>query len=402
MEETEAVTINFWTDIGSRYERPEQNGISHFLEHMAFKGTGTRSAKQIAEDFDNIGGHLNAFTSREHTVYLAKVLKDNFLDAADLLSDILQNSVFDEKELELERGVILQEIAMTNDTPDDILFDYYQKAAFGEQPIGRSILGPGELVSNFSRADIKNYIDSHYCAENLVLSVAGNISHDTVVDFATKNLSKIRRGEKSKKEPAKYKGGEHREKRDLEQTHLVMGFEGLSYNNDDIYTMQLLSCILGGGMSSRLFQEIREKRGLAYSVSSFNSSYSDSGTFSIYSATAPEKVKELIDAICVELKKMTSDVTDVEIKRAKAQSKASLLMAQESSNARCDSLGRRLSCYDRYKTNEEILQKVEAVTKKDVENLLENVISSDKFTVAAIGKLDSLESRDVILGKLKK
>lgn len=400
MKETEAVTVNFWTDIGSRYETAEQNGISHFLEHMAFKGTKTRNAKQIAEDFDNIGGHLNAFTSREHTVYLAKVLKEDFNEAAGLLSDILQNSIFEEKELELERGVILQEIAMTYDTPDDILFDYYQTAAYGQQPIGCPILGTSHLVKNFTRSDIKNYIDDHYCGENLVLAVAGNISHDKVVKFAEKELSKISKGKKSKKKKAEYIGGEHREKRDLEQTHLVIGFEGESYNSDNIQKMQLLSCLLGGGMSSRLFQEIREKRGLAYTVSAFNSSYSDAGNFSIYSATGPEKVKELIDAICEELKKATDSVTEVELDRAKAQHKASILMSQESSSSRCDTIGRRLTCYDRYKTNEEILERINRVTAKDIGEILEKTISS-RPTIAAIGNLKKLESYDKIAAKLK-
>ncbi|PIR39509.1 MAG: peptidase M16 [Alphaproteobacteria bacterium CG11_big_fil_rev_8_21_14_0_20_39_49] len=400
MNETEAVTIEIWTGVGSRYERPEQNGISHFLEHMAFKGTKTRTAKQIAEDFDNIGGQLNAFTSREHTVYYAKVLKENFNEAADLLADIIQNSIFEQKEIERERNVVLQEIAMTNDAPDDIIFDLYQATAFSNQPLGRSILGPSKLVANFSRDDLTGYVSEHYHGANLVLSVAGNIEHQTVVEFAKKNLSNIPKGKRSEKETANYSGGEHREERDLEQVHLTFGFKGISYLDEDVYKVQLLSCILGGGMSSRLFQEIRENRGLAYSVSSFNSSYLDSGTFTVYSATSPEKINELINAVCDEMKKATSDISEAELKKSKAQAKAGLLMAQESCNNRADALGRRLICYNRYISNQEILDKMNSTTVTDVKEVLEKIITSSKPTIAAIGKLDKLESYNDINGRL--
>ncbi|MCE3231817.1 MAG: processing peptidase [Rickettsiaceae bacterium] len=400
MQETEAVTVEIWAGVGSRYEKPEQNGISHFLEHMAFKGTKTRTAKQIAEDFDNIGGHLNAHTSRENTVYYAKVLKDDFNEAGGLLSDILQNSIFDQKELELERNVVLQEIAMTKDAPDDIIFDYYQEAAFTNHPLGRPILGPEAIVSNFSQNDLNSYIGEHYTASNMILAVAGNIKHSNVVKFAEKELSGLRKGKRSHKEAASYTGGEHREERDLEQVHLTMGFKGISYLEEEIYTLQLLSLILGGGMSSRLFQEIRENRGLAYSISSFQSSYADTGMFSIYSATSPDKVNELINATCDELKRATHSITEQELKKAKSQSKASLLMGQESSSSRADTLGRRLMCYDRYITNEEILEKINAVTLKDVSQLLVRLVSESKLTLAAIGDLKQLESYDKITARL--
>ena len=400
MEETEAAAIEIWTGVGSRYEKPEQNGISHFLEHMAFKGTDTRNAKQIAEDFDNIGGHLNAHTSREHTVYLAKVLQEDFEKAGDLLADILLNSIFEQKELELERNVVLQEIAMTNDTPDDILFDYYQEAAYSNQPIGRSILGPSKLVSNFCRDDLESYIGTHYKAENMLVAVAGNVEHERVVKYAERALIGLETGATPKYEKGLYNSGEHRETRDLEQVHMILGFKGLSYNADNIYTLQMLSVILGGGMSSRLFQEIREKRGLAYSVSSFNQNYSDTGLFSVYSATSPEKVGELVYAVCDELKRAAQDITEEELKKAKSQVKASLLMSQESSSSRADSIGRRLMCYGKYISNAEILEKINAVTVKDLKAMMETVITSSKPTLAAIGKLDHLDSKEKIEERL--
>jgi predicted Zn-dependent peptidase len=401
MKETEAVTIEIWTGVGSRHEKPEQNGISHFLEHMAFKGTTTRNAKQIAEDFDNIGGHLNAHTSREHTVFFAKVLKEDFEEAAGLLADILQNSIFDQRELELERNVVLQEIAMTNDTPDDILFDYYQAAAFKEQPIGRPILGPAKLVSNFTRENLISYIDEHYTASNLILSVAGNVTHAKVVKFAENALSSIKKGKVSTRQAANYNGGEHREKRELEQVHLVMGFQGLSYLDESTYDLQLLSCVLGGGMSSRLFQEIRENRGLAYTVSSFHSNYHDTGTFSVYSATSPDKVGELVGAVCNELKKATDSITEAELKKAKSQFKASILMSQESSSTRADTIGRRLMCYGRYISTAEILEKINAVKVSSLSAMMERILTTSKPTVAAIGDLNQLESYDKIAKRLQ-
>jgi predicted Zn-dependent peptidase len=396
MKETEAVTIELWAGVGSRHEKKQQNGISHFLEHMAFKGTKTRTAKQIAEDFDNIGGHLNAHTSRENTVYYAKVLKDDFNEAANLLADITQNSVFDQKEVEMERNVVLQEIAMTNDTPDDIIFDNFQEAAYANQPLGRPILGPAELVSNFSRDDLNSYIGEHYTGGNMIVAAVGNVEHKTVVNFAKSQLSGIKKGPRATKEKGLYTGGEHRETRDLEQTHIVMGFKGISYIEDEIYTLQLLSLILGGGMSSRLFQEVREKRGLAYTVSSFSSSYADCGMFNIYSATSPDKVRELITAVCDELKRATHDISEAELKKSKSQSKASILMSQESSSSRANTLGRRLMCYDKYISNEEILAKIMAVTVEDISNLMQKIITSSKLTLAAIGDLKQLDSYEKI------
>ncbi len=401
MKETEAVALEIWIKVGSRYEKANQGGISHFLEHMAFKGTKTRTARQIAEEFDNIGGNFNAQTSRESTTYYAKVLKGDFERAANILSDIVQNSIFDPKELELERQVILQEISMSNDTPDDIVFDHFQISAYPNQPVGKPILGTVDLVKSFSRQDIIDYVKEYYCGANIVFAVAGNISHAKVLAFAKKKLSKIKKGKASKSKAAKYVGGEKRVKKKLEQTHITMGFEGVSYDNDDIFPLQLLSCILGGGMSSRLFQEIREKRGLAYSISSFFSCYSDTGLFTIYSATSPDKVKQLVTATCAELKKITHDITDEELERAKVQARASLLMSQESTSSRADDLGRRLICFGRYITNREVLKNIEAVDKKSIYKVAKKILAS-KITIAAIGDIKQLESYEKIEKKLKK
>jgi predicted Zn-dependent peptidase len=395
MKETEAITIELWMGVGSRHETKEQCGISHFLEHMAFKGTKLRSAKQIAEEFDNIGGQLNAYTAKENTVFYAKVLKDNFFEALEILSDIILNSAFELKEIELERDVVLQEIAMTNDSPDDIIFDLLQETAFNDQALGRSILGPVDIVKKLNQTDLKGYVSNHYTSTNCILSVAGNISHDKIVEFAQKSLSPMKKGSRSKKEEALYTGGMHRENRKLEQVHITFGFEGSSYKNTNAYAMQLLSAIIGGGMSSRLFQEIRENLGLAYSVNSFTSSFADTGMFYIYSATNPNKIAKLIDATFTQLHKATSDIKESELQKVKFQAKASLLMSLDSINSRASSMGRRLMCFDKYITNKEILENIEAVSLVEVKQLLEKTLST-KLTVAAIGKLNKLADYDVL------
>lgn len=390
MPHTESISISVWVAAGSRYENIEKNGISHFLEHMAFKGTNRRSAKQIAEEFDDIGGHFNAHTGRETTVYYAKTLKNDAHVAVDILADIIQNSVFDAEELERERGVILQELAMTIDTPDDIIFDYFQETAFAGQAVGRSILGTETLINTVSKADFEHYIASHYYGENMVISVAGNIDGSGIEKLIEEQFSIIKPGGKKPFEKASYTGGEFREKRDLEQVHVVLGFEGLNYKSEDIYKAQLMSIVFGGGMSSRLFQEVREKRGLAYSISSFNSAYVDCGLFNIYAATAPEKTNELLQVIKDELQRACGNIEQKELDRSRAQIRASLLMAKERSGSVADDLGRNFTCFGRNITVEEHLEKVAAVNVGDLSAMMEKIITGSKPTVALMGEIDGV------------
>ncbi|NQU69521.1 MAG: insulinase family protein, partial [Rhodospirillales bacterium] len=257
MQAVESVSLGMWAHVGTRHERPEINGIAHMLEHMAFKGTKRRSARAIAEEIEDVGGHLNAYTSREFTAYHATVLRGDETLAVDMLADILQNSVFDEDELERERAVILQEIGQTNDTPDDVVFDHFQEIAFPDQPVGRSVLGTAEIVSNMPREALQGYMDEHYSASRMVFSAAGNIEHDAMVRLVEDAFDHLPGGAGSGShagEPARYVGGEFRELRDLEQAHLVLGFEGISFTDPDYYPLSVLSVVLGGGMSSRLFQ----------------------------------------------------------------------------------------------------------------------------------------------------
>lgn len=392
MPNTESISINVWVATGSRYEKPELNGISHFLEHMAFKGTKRRTARQIAEEFDDIGGHFNAHTGRETTVYYAKTLKNDAHVAVDILADIIQNSIFDEEELERERGVILQELAMTIDTPDDIIFDHFQETAYPAQGLGRSILGTEELIKTVRKSDFQNYINSRYFGENIVIAVAGNIAGSGIEEMIKGQFSIIKRGTKTPFEKAIYKGGEFREVRDLEQAHIVWGFEGVNYKSEEIYKAQLLSIILGGGMSSRLFQEVREKRGLAYSISSFNASYADAGMMNIYAGCSPEKANELLQVVKDEIHKACENITQKELDRARAGVRSSLLMSKEHSGAVSDDLGRDFTCFDRNITAEEHLEKINAVNTGDLSALMKRIISGSKPTLAMIGQVDNIKS----------
>jgi predicted Zn-dependent peptidase len=383
----ETVSIGVFVNTGSRNESLKLNGISHFLEHMAFKGTKTRNARQIAEQFDNIGGHINAYTSREKTVYYAKVLKQDAEFATEFLSDILQNSTYDEVELEKERGVILQEIAMTNDTPDDIIFDYFQNAAYPKQAIGRSILGPAKNVKKFSREDFVSYTSKQYNNSNIVISVSGNIDEEEFVKYAEKHFGGLGNNIIEDCEAAKYQGGDFRKNKNLEQVNLILGMKGLSYTDDEYYKCQILASILGGGMSSRLFQEVREKRGLAYSVYAFNYSSFDDGLFGVYLGTSADKTNEAIEVISDELLKITQNITDEELKRVVTQTKAGLLMAKESVISRSQKMGGNVLNHNRVILEDEILDKISSYSKKDITDFGGKMIGNSKLNFAAIGKI---------------
>jgi predicted Zn-dependent peptidase len=396
MKEVETVSVGVFVNTGSLNESVEINGISHFLEHMAFKGTKKRTARQIAEEFEGIGGRINAYTSKEKTVYYAKVLKQHAEFAVEFLSDILQNSTFDEVELEKERGVILQEIAMTNDTPDDIVFDYFQETAYPNQAVGRSILGPVKNIKKFQRKHFSDYIGKQYNYENMAVVAAGAIKQSDLVKWSKKYFTKLGTKQIKPLEKSKYKGGEFKKDKKLEQVNLVMGFNGVSYLDKNYYTAQILAMILGGGMSSRLFQEVRETRGLAYSVYAFNYTNQNSGLFGIYAGTTPEKTNELISATCEEIKKICEKISDTEMKRVKTQFEAGLLMTKESTSSRMQKLGSDILSLGRIISDQEIIEKVSAVKKSNITNLAQEIFTGSKPTFAAIGKVKNVKSKIVI------
>lgn len=383
-----SVALGYWVSVGGVNEAPLESGISHFLEHMAFKGTKTRSAKDIAVEIESVGGYSNAYTSKEVTAYHAKFLKENVNSGIDILSDIMLNSVFNKMELERERGVILQEISQTYDAPDDIIFDYFQEVAFKNQSLGRSILGPAAIVSKITSNDLRRYREKFYNADNIVFAAAGNISHDEVLELANKyflefNIQKTPPHD----ETYQYVGGEFSDVRELEQEHVIIGFEGIASLNPDYYTMAVLSSILGSGMSSRLFQEVREKRGLVYSVYSFASSYRRNGLFGIYAATSANKLEELADVAVNELLKMTVAITEEEFSRTKTQFKASLLMSGESNTASCDQIASQTMLFGKPLEHAEMLEKLNKVSINDVIELAKRIVKG-KCSVVTVGKAD--------------
>lgn len=386
MKDVETVSIGVFVNTGSRNETKAINGISHFIEHMAFKGTKKRTAKKIAEEFEGIGGRINAYTSKERTVYYVKILKKHAEFAVEFLADILQNSTFDEVELEKERGVILQEIAMTNDTPDDIVFDYMQETAYPNQALGRSILGPVKNIEKFQRQHFIDYTSQQYNYQNIAIVAAGNIKQQDLVKFCEKYFNNLGNKKLKKLQAANYVGGNFHKKKKLEQVNLTIGFKGYSYFDEKYYTAQILAMILGSSMSSRLFQEIRENRGLAYSIYAFNYAQNDSGIFGIYAGTTPEKTDELLMATKEQLNKICDNVKNSELARVRAQFEAGLLMAKESTSSRMQKLGSDILSHNRLISNDEILQKVNEVKKSDITQLAQNIFDS-KVTCATVGPM---------------
>ena len=396
----ETVSLGVWVDVGTRNEPAEINGVAHLLEHMAFKGTERRSARLIAEEIENVGGHLNAYTSREQTAFYAKVLKEDVPLGVDILSDILQHSTFDADELERERTVIIQEIGQAADTPDDVIFDRFQECAYPGQAMGRPVLGEAEIIKTIGRDAVAGYMNQHYAADRMVLSGAGALDHDRLVDLAERAFTDLPAYRGEPVEAARYRGGDQREDKDLEQVHLVLGFPGVSYADDDYYVASTLSTILGGGMSSRLFQEIREKRGLVYTVYSFASSYADGGIFGVYAGTGENEVEELMPVLCDEIVKSADTMTEAEVARARAQLKASILMGLESTSARCEHVASQLLIYGRPIEVPELVRKIDEVDLGAVRRLAKRVFAGAP-TFTALGPIAKVEGFDRILDRLK-
>jgi predicted Zn-dependent peptidase len=399
MPHVESATLGVWIGAGTRHEDAANNGVAHLLEHMAFKGTPRRSARAIAEEVEAVGGHINAYTSREHTAYYAKVLKQDTAMVVDILADILQHSVFDEDELARERAVVLQEIHQAYDTPDDIIFDHFQETAFPRQPLGWPVLGRAEVVGAMSRDTLLSYLGDHYRAPHMVFTAAGNVDHDDVARLAETAFSTLPAQQNGARHGAQYTGGELREARPLEQVHLVLGLEGVGLLDDDHHTEMVLSTLLGGGMSSRLFQQIREERGLAYSVYSFTSSYCDGGLFGVYAGTTSDEVQEVTTLICEGLKGVSDGLDEAEVDRARAQLKASVLMALESTTARCEGLGQQLLTYGRPVPPEETVAKIEAVDVAALRKVADRMLNSPP-TFTVIGPVDGIEPLDAIAARL--
>ena len=399
MDSVETVSLGAWVGVGARHESPEVNGVAHFLEHMVFKGTRRRSARDIAEQIEAVGGQINAYTGRENTAFYAKVLAEDSELALDILSDILQHSIFDPGELARERAVILQEIGQAADTPDDIVFDHFQETAYPSQALGRPVLGRSETVSAMDRRCLMDHLSRHYGPEDMVVAAAGRIEHDFFRDTVAKAFDALPSGAKQTPEPAAYRGGDHREVRDLEQVHLILGFESLGYHDPDYYGSLMLSTLLGGGMSSRLFQEVREERGLAYAIYSFVSAYGDSGLFGVYAGTSESDTSELLSVVVDEFAKLPSDIGEEELERARAQLRASVLMSRESSLSRCEHLAQQLLVYGRPLSLEEIVERIEAVDCAGLGRVIERMRGA-RPSLAVIGPAAGVDSFDTLRDRL--
>ncbi|MFL7904993.1 M16 family metallopeptidase [Azospirillum argentinense] len=400
MPGVQSVSLGCWVGVGTRNESASVNGVAHLVEHMLFKGTERRSAFRISEEIENVGGQLNAYTTREQTAYYAKVLHEDTALALDLIADMLQNSVLDSEELVRERTVVLQEIGQSVDTPDDIIFDHFQSTAYPGQALGRPVLGSAEIVGALSRPALVDYIDGHYGAPGIVLAAAGRLEHDRLVDMALSAFDGLSSRPAPESEGARYAGGDFREARDLEQMHLVLGFEGVGVHDPDYYAHSVMSTLLGGGMSSRLFQEVREKRGLVYSIYTFSGAYRDGGLFGVYAGTGEDEVAELVPVVCDELMRVTEDVTEEEVARAAAQLRAGTLMALESSMSRCEQLGQQLLVYGRPVPVEEIVEKIGAVDRESIVRVARRLRES-RPTVAALGPIGRLEEYDRIAARFR-
>ena len=391
-----SAAIGVWVTAGGRHERLEQNGIAHFLEHMAFKGTSRRSALQIAEAIEDVGGYINAYTSREVTAYYARVLENDVALALDVIADIVLNPVFDPVEIEIERGVILQEIGQAFDTPDDIIFDWLQEESYRDQPLGRTILGPSDRVRAFSRDDLRAFVNEHYGPGQMILSAAGAVDHDTLVALAERYFGQMEAKPARDADPARFTGGEARRPKALEQAHFALAFESPGYRDNDIYTAQIYSSALGGGMSSRLFQEVRERRGLCYTIFAQTGAYADTGTTTIYAGTSGAQIADLAHITIDEMKRAADTMSPEEVARARAQMKAGMLMGLESPSNRAERLARLVQIWGEVPSLDDTIARIDAVTTGDVRDFAARIAADAPAALALYGPVDGAPTLDAL------
>lgn len=394
-----SVALGIWAGVGTRHEDMVNNGVAHMVEHMLFKGTKKRSALDIAEVTENVGANMNAYTSREVTSYHMRGLKEDMPLMIDVLADMYQHSTLPEDEIEREREVILQEIGMTQDTPDDLVFDNYYEAAYPGQALGAPILGTAEIISNMSKDVLQGHITAHYTPSKTVISAAGNVDHDDFVARVGDLLADLPADQAHENIAADYQGGDHRIEKDLEQAHFVLGFQGLSRTDEDYYAAQAMATLFGGGMSSRLFQEVREKRGLVYSIYAFHSAHSDDGQFGIYAGTGPEKLGEIIPVVCDEIAKLAATLSEEEVERARRQLKSSLLMGRESMMRRADMQAKHLLLRGETLDPDALAAKIDAIDMEAVKRAIGKIFTGAP-TLAALGPLSKLESYESIAARM--
>ncbi len=396
----QSASAGIWVMAGGRHERPEQNGIAHFLEHMAFKGTKRRTALQIAEEIEDVGGYINAYTSREMTAYYARVLQADVGLALDVIGDIVLNPAFDKKEIEVERHVILQEIGQALDTPDDIVFDWLQEVSYPDQAFGRTILGPEERVSSFTRKDLQGFVKENYGPGQMILAAAGAVDHDAIVAQGEAMFGGLKARPQMAFEPAGFRGTERREVKDLEQVHFAMAFDAPGYRHPDVYTAQVYAMTMGGGMSSRLFQKIREERGLCYSIFAQSGAYEDAGQITLYAGTSSEEIGDLVQLTVDELKRAADDMSEAEVARARTQIKAGMLMGLESPSSRAERIARLLAIYGRVPGVDEAVLRIDAVSTADVRRYAGELTVTGS-AMALYGPVEAAPTLDDIRARLR-
>ncbi len=396
----QTVSLGAWVGVGSRYETRSENGISHFLEHMAFKGTTTRSALEIMRQVEDVGGYINAYTGKDMTGYYVHLLKENMPVGLDIISDIVQHAAMDQKELDTEKGVILQELSMYKDRPDYVVAQNFDATAYADQPFGRDVGGDPEVIRTMTSEKMLAYMHRQYTAKRMVISASGAVKHDDFVARCMALFTDVNTHQGQACEPAVYTGGASYVTQAHEQVNLWLGFEGESYDSPDRWTAKLLATILGGGMTSRLFQEIREKRGLVYVVRALADSDSDTGMFDIYAGTGEKEAASLMPVMCDEIVRLADTLTDEEIDRAKTQVKARLLMKSEEISSHADHNARAILNYGRVISDEEILKTVMGIQKCDL-SVYAKKLFARKPTVAALGPIQNLMSYEDICSRLK-
>ncbi len=394
MAAVRSISIGVWLRTGSRHERQQENGITHFLEHMVFKGTKNRSAEEIARAADSIGGHLDAFTAKECTSFSIKVLDEHLPRAVDILSDLIKNPTLQAADITKERQVIQEEIKMVEDTPDDLVHEMFSQSYWGDHALGRPILGTPQTVESFDRPLLLDYFQRHYSPNKMLIAAAGHLEHDRLVDFAQKEFGSLPAGDPVSDGPAPlpHPHIQHRDKKDLEQVHICVGAPAFPQSHERRYAAYILNSVLGGGMSSRLFQNIREKRGLAYAVFSSLSTFRDAGCFSVYAGTSTENALQVVQLILEEFRKLKAQrIDDEELQRAKDYLKGSMLLSLESTSSRMSNLARQEMYFGRYISLDEVAQRIEAATADEVLGVARDLIETDRIAVTVLGPLNGLK-----------
>lgn len=398
-----SVSVGIWIKAGSRYEPLDKSGISHFLEHMFFKGTAKRTTRDIAVEIDSMGGDLNAFTSRENTAFYIKIIDEYIDKGIELLSDIFVHSIFPEDEIEKEKKIVKEELKIVEDTPDDYIFDLFNRNVWGQDALGRSILGKRDTIVSFTRDDLLAHIRRYYGTRDIIISCAGNFRPASIMKTLNKRFGGLRRGSEPKiGGPPVFQHAVKVYSRDLSEAHLCVGVPSLPMNSEERYTLFALNTILGAGVSSRLFQEIRENRGLAYSVFSFTSAYRDTGIFGAYAGISKKRVREVAELIIAEMMKLKDTLTPAELARAKQQLKGNLILGLESTSSRMNNIARQEIYFDRYISPDETMESINMVNVDQVSGLAERLIREDAFSIVALGSLQKDIFNGIVRQKPKK